>query len=110
MAEIAAAAGDDAARPAKHGAWQVVENAVFGGERRLSELVVPRCTYTTPEVAAVGRDEAGLVADGVAFDAWTSDLQVTSHATPRHVLARSPRTAGGPRARAPCRSTSTARS
>jgi len=32
----------------------VVENALFGGRRRLSELTIPWCTYTDPEIAHVG--------------------------------------------------------
>ena len=37
----------------------VVDNAMFGAARRVSELVIPRCTYTTPEVAVTGLDLAG---------------------------------------------------
>lgn len=40
-------AADAAARVA-------VRNALFPGRRRLSRLVIPRCTYTDPEVAGVG--------------------------------------------------------
>jgi pyruvate/2-oxoglutarate dehydrogenase complex dihydrolipoamide dehydrogenase (E3) component len=38
----------------------VIQNALFFGRRRLSRLVIPRCTFTTPEVAGVGlaADEA----------------------------------------------------
>jgi len=32
----------------------VIENALFNGRRRLSELTVPWCTYTDPEIAHVG--------------------------------------------------------
>ena len=32
----------------------VVENALFGGRKRLSELVIPWCTFTDPEIAHVG--------------------------------------------------------
>jgi pyruvate/2-oxoglutarate dehydrogenase complex dihydrolipoamide dehydrogenase (E3) component len=32
----------------------VVENALFGGRKRLSELIVPWCTFTDPEIAHVG--------------------------------------------------------
>lgn len=46
-------AADAAARVA-------VRNALFPGRRRLSRLLIPRCTYTEPEVAQVGlsREEA----------------------------------------------------
>ena len=36
----------------------VVQNALFFGRRRVSELVVPWCTYTFPEVARVGEISA----------------------------------------------------
>ncbi|MEO8277649.1 MAG: mercuric reductase [Thermoanaerobaculia bacterium] len=45
----------------------VVENALFGGRRRVSDLVVPRCTFTHPELAQVGASEAELTARGVRF-------------------------------------------
>lgn len=31
-----------------------VENALFGGQQRLSALIIPWCTYTDPEIAHVG--------------------------------------------------------
>ena len=32
----------------------VIQNALFLGRRRYSSLTIPRCTYTTPEIAHVG--------------------------------------------------------
>ena len=32
----------------------VVQNALFLGKRRLSSLIIPRCTYTVPEIGHVG--------------------------------------------------------
>ena len=32
----------------------VVQNALFGGRERLSDLIIPWCTYTDPEIAHVG--------------------------------------------------------
>ena len=32
----------------------VIQNALFGGRKRWSDLVLPRCTYTDPELAHVG--------------------------------------------------------
>jgi pyruvate/2-oxoglutarate dehydrogenase complex dihydrolipoamide dehydrogenase (E3) component len=32
----------------------VVQNALFHGRRKFSHLVIPRCTYTDPEIAHVG--------------------------------------------------------
>ena len=35
----------------------VIQNALFLGRKKLSSLVIPRCTYTDPEVAQVGMSE-----------------------------------------------------
>eukprot|EP00658_Telonema_sp_P-2_P053304 TRINITY_DN4178_c0_g1_i51.p1 TRINITY_DN4178_c0_g1~~TRINITY_DN4178_c0_g1_i51.p1 ORF type:complete len:188 (-),score=78.47 TRINITY_DN4178_c0_g1_i51:45-608(-) len=56
-------------------AQMVVENANFKGDRRVSELVVPRCTYTIPEVAGTGSSEAELVEQGVEYDTFTASLE-----------------------------------
>uniref|UniRef100_A0A7S4WEP3 Mercuric reductase n=1 Tax=Alexandrium monilatum TaxID=311494 RepID=A0A7S4WEP3_9DINO len=64
-------------------AGMAVQNALFEGEdlpvnapsRRLSELVVPRCTYTEPEVASCGVSNAEAAkAKGIDVDAYTSQL------------------------------------
>ena len=55
-------------------AQMVVDAAVFGVERKVSDLVIPRCTYTTPEVAATGETEATLKAAGIEFDVYQSNL------------------------------------
>jgi pyruvate/2-oxoglutarate dehydrogenase complex dihydrolipoamide dehydrogenase (E3) component len=39
----------------------VVQNALFFGRRRMSQLVIPWCTYTFPEVARVGEISAPSV-------------------------------------------------
>ena len=38
-------------------ARMVVQNALFFGRKRFSQLLIPWCTYTTPEVAHVGLTE-----------------------------------------------------
>src|SRR5882724_4241478 len=45
----------------------VVQNALFGtfGRKKASALVVPWCTYTTPEVAHVGSSEQDATARGI---------------------------------------------
>jgi pyruvate/2-oxoglutarate dehydrogenase complex dihydrolipoamide dehydrogenase (E3) component len=48
-----------------------IQNALFFGRARADRLVIPRATYTSPELASVGRTAAELTADGVAFDAIT---------------------------------------
>jgi len=49
-------------------AMMVVENAIFGGDRKVSELVIPRCTYTSPEVAGTGASEPELIEQGVEYE------------------------------------------
>jgi len=44
----------------------VIKNALFFGRDRLSHLVVPWATYTDPEVARVGLDEAEAQRRGIA--------------------------------------------
>eukprot|EP00303_Exanthemachrysis_gayraliae_P008809 CAMPEP_0206011268 /NCGR_PEP_ID=MMETSP1464-20131121/12972_1 /ASSEMBLY_ACC=CAM_ASM_001124 /TAXON_ID=119497 /ORGANISM="Exanthemachrysis gayraliae, Strain RCC1523" /LENGTH=524 /DNA_ID=CAMNT_0053384923 /DNA_START=17 /DNA_END=1591 /DNA_ORIENTATION=+ len=56
-------------------AKMAVENALFGGQWRLSSLVVPWCTYTMPEVAHVGLYEHELDAKGEAYDSYMSSLE-----------------------------------
>lgn len=61
---------------ADHQARIVITNALFFGRSRVSKLVIPRVTYTHPEVAAVGlsADEA---AKDPALTAWTVELSET---------------------------------
>ncbi|HET9360717.1 MAG TPA: mercuric reductase [Vicinamibacterales bacterium] len=42
----------------------VIQNALFFGRRRVSALVVPSCTFTSPQVAHVGRTVAEASASG----------------------------------------------
>ncbi len=53
----------------------VVQNALFGGRRRVSRLMIPRVTYTDPEVATVGLTEAQAEAMGTAVTAFVRDLR-----------------------------------
>jgi len=56
-------------------AQMVVSNALFNGDRKVSELIIPRCTYTTPEVAGTGLSEAELIQDKIEFDTFMSKLE-----------------------------------
>jgi pyruvate/2-oxoglutarate dehydrogenase complex dihydrolipoamide dehydrogenase (E3) component len=38
----------------------VIGNALFYGSRQKSEIILPYCTYTTPEIATVGLNEQEL--------------------------------------------------
>jgi pyruvate/2-oxoglutarate dehydrogenase complex dihydrolipoamide dehydrogenase (E3) component len=57
----------------------VIQNALFsigslGGRARASALVVPWCTYTSPEIAHVGMYEKDAAAKGIAVDTLTVPL------------------------------------
>lgn len=49
----------------------VVQNAFFFGRKKLSELKVPWCTYTDPEVAHVGLYTHQAQEKGIAIDTYT---------------------------------------
>ena len=46
----------------------VVQNALFAPTATYSDVLVPHCTYTSPEVAAVGKTASELTRQGIAFD------------------------------------------
>jgi pyruvate/2-oxoglutarate dehydrogenase complex dihydrolipoamide dehydrogenase (E3) component/uncharacterized membrane protein YdjX (TVP38/TMEM64 family) len=52
----------------------VVQNALFFGRRKASALVVPWCTYTSPEVAHVGLSAHDAAAAGLDVDTFTLPL------------------------------------
>ncbi len=54
-----------------------IRNAFFPGTQRMSALVIPRCTYTDPEIAHAGMTAAEAAAAGDAvrsFTFWMRDL------------------------------------
>jgi pyruvate/2-oxoglutarate dehydrogenase complex dihydrolipoamide dehydrogenase (E3) component len=53
----------------------VVQNALFLGRKRVSDLVVPWCTYTDPEVAHVGLDPRDA-----RLDTWRVELAANDRA------------------------------
>jgi len=52
----------------------VIQNALFLGRRRFSSLVIPWCTYTSPEVAHVGLLPAAAAEQGITVDTFTQPL------------------------------------
>ncbi len=46
----------------------VLQNALFRGRKRASALLVPRCTFTSPEVAQVGLHDDELRQRGIRFE------------------------------------------
>ncbi len=49
----------------------VVQNALFFGRKKLSDLIMPWCTYTDPEVAHVGLYAAEAEQQGIEVDTYT---------------------------------------
>ncbi len=49
----------------------VVRNALFFGSGRMSSLLIPRATYTDPEVAHVGKTMEAMAAAGIQYDTYT---------------------------------------
>jgi len=52
----------------------VIQNALFGGRKKTSALVVPSCTYTSPEIAQVGLHAAELRQRRIRFETLTVPL------------------------------------
>jgi pyruvate/2-oxoglutarate dehydrogenase complex dihydrolipoamide dehydrogenase (E3) component len=52
----------------------VIQNALFFGRAKASALVIPWCTYTDPEVAHVGLNEAEAKARGINVQTFTESL------------------------------------
>ena len=52
----------------------VLQNALFPGRGKGSSLVIPRCTYTDPELAAVGLTEAEATERGIAVDVLVEEM------------------------------------
>jgi pyruvate/2-oxoglutarate dehydrogenase complex dihydrolipoamide dehydrogenase (E3) component len=51
-----------------------VRNMYLGDANRLSDMLVPWCTYTFPEIAHVGKYEAELDRDGVQYESFVRQL------------------------------------
>ena len=58
----------------------VVQNALFGGRRKLSALVMPWCTYTEPEIAHVGLYEREARERGIELDSYVTPMAKVNRA------------------------------
>jgi pyruvate/2-oxoglutarate dehydrogenase complex dihydrolipoamide dehydrogenase (E3) component len=48
-----------------------LQNALFFGRKRASDLVIPWCTYTDPEIAHVGLNQEGAQKSGTEMETFT---------------------------------------
>lgn len=53
----------------------VIQNALFNGRKRSTSLVIPWCTYTSPEIAHVGLNEGQAAGLGIAIDTYVEPLR-----------------------------------
>lgn len=51
-----------------------IRNAFFFGGQRVSNMVVPRTTYTEPELAHVGKTPEELAEEGIEFDTFRAEF------------------------------------
>src|SRR5207247_7820837 len=58
----------------------IIANALFLARRKVTDLVIPWCTYTDPEVAHVGYYEKEARAAGVNVATVTDSLTAVDHA------------------------------
>jgi pyruvate/2-oxoglutarate dehydrogenase complex dihydrolipoamide dehydrogenase (E3) component len=58
----------------------VIQNALFFGRAKMSSLVIPRCTYTEPEIAHVGASLRDAKEKGVELDTFTQPMSEVDRA------------------------------
>jgi pyruvate/2-oxoglutarate dehydrogenase complex dihydrolipoamide dehydrogenase (E3) component/uncharacterized membrane protein YdjX (TVP38/TMEM64 family) len=58
----------------------VIQNALFFGRKKLSALTIPWCTYTDPEVAPVGLNEAEAEKKGILVTTFIKPLKEVDRA------------------------------
>jgi len=61
----------------------VIQNTLFFGRARASRLVIPWCTYTSPEIAHVGINESQAERQGIPIDTFVQPF----HDVDRAILA-----------------------
>jgi pyruvate/2-oxoglutarate dehydrogenase complex dihydrolipoamide dehydrogenase (E3) component len=58
----------------------VIQNALFPGRKKTSDLIIPWCTYTDPEVAHVGMYEAQARKKGIEVDTYLQPFESVDRA------------------------------
>ena len=58
----------------------VIQNALFKGRARASSLIIPWCTYTSPEIAHVGLYEKDANEKSVEVDTFTQEMRTVDRA------------------------------
>lgn len=58
----------------------VIQNALFKGKKKVSDLVVPWCTYTDPEIAHVGMYEKEAQEKGIPVDTFVIPMKEVDRA------------------------------
>ncbi|MDD2463485.1 MAG: mercuric reductase [Desulfobulbus sp.] len=58
----------------------LLANALFFTRQKVSDLIVPRCTYTDPEIAQVGMSANEAEQQGIAVDTFTVSLEEVDRA------------------------------
>jgi len=58
----------------------VIQNALFKGRARASSLIIPWCTYTSPEIAHVGLYEKEAMEKGIEVDTFRQDMSQVDRA------------------------------
>jgi pyruvate/2-oxoglutarate dehydrogenase complex dihydrolipoamide dehydrogenase (E3) component len=58
----------------------VIRNALFHGRTRVSSLIIPWCTYTDPEIAHVGLNEADAKSRGIKLKTFIQQFDAVDRA------------------------------
>jgi pyruvate/2-oxoglutarate dehydrogenase complex dihydrolipoamide dehydrogenase (E3) component/uncharacterized membrane protein YdjX (TVP38/TMEM64 family) len=58
----------------------VIQNALFFGSKKFSQLTIPWCTYTDPEIAHVGLSEQEAKKQGIAYKVFLKPLKEVDRA------------------------------
>jgi len=58
----------------------VIQNALFKGRAKVSDLTIPWATYTSPELAHVGLSEKDAKKQGIEIDTYTQDMDKVDRA------------------------------